>query len=116
MSLGGVEVCSDHLLDHFIDRDLGSPSESVFCLAGIAQQGLDFSRSEIARVNANQHLPSSQCRCATAFQRLHNANFVKPRPLELQSNAKSLGTPRDELTHADLLPSRNDEVIRLLLL
>ena len=47
------QIGCHHFLHHFIKRDHRHPAQFLFCLGRIAEQGLDFGRAEVARVDAD---------------------------------------------------------------
>src|SRR5580704_19532379 len=53
------EVGIDHLLDQLRERDLVAPAELLTGLRRVADQGFDLGRTEIARVDLDQHLPGA---------------------------------------------------------
>ena len=56
VSLGALEVFAHHLGDEFVEGDLGGPAELLFGLGRVAQQGLDFGRAEVTRVNLDDEI------------------------------------------------------------
>src|SRR5580692_72553 len=51
-----LEVGLDHVLHKLVERHAMPPAEQVVRLARIADQGLDFGRAEIARVDLDEHM------------------------------------------------------------
>src|SRR4029077_16327207 len=51
-----LEIGLDHVLHQFVERHAMPPAELVVRLARIADQGLDFGRTEVTRIDLDQHL------------------------------------------------------------
>src|SRR5580700_5415383 len=51
-----IEIGLDHVLHQLVERHAMPPAELVVRLARIADQGLDFGRTKVARIDLNEHL------------------------------------------------------------
>src|SRR5580704_18196059 len=51
-----LEVGLHHLLHELLERHAMTPAQLVVRLARVADQGLDFGRTEIARIDFDEHL------------------------------------------------------------
>src|SRR5271156_990499 len=51
-----IEVGHHHVLHEFVERHAMAPAELVVRLARVADQGIDFGRPKIARVDLDEHL------------------------------------------------------------
>ena len=56
VALGALQVFAHHFGDEFVEGDLGCPAQFLFGLARVAQQGLDFGRAEVTRVNLDDEI------------------------------------------------------------
>lgn len=51
------QVFTHHLRNQFPESHLRRPAETDFCLAGVAEQGLDLGGAEIARIDGHDAFP-----------------------------------------------------------
>src|SRR5580692_9940015 len=51
-----LEVGLHHVLHQLVERHAMPPAELVVCLARVADQGLDLGRTEIARIDRDEHM------------------------------------------------------------
>src|SRR4051794_22859342 len=101
---GGRKIARHHFLDELREARLRLPAELLARLAGIADQEVDFGRTEIRRIDANDRfagLPvDAGFRHALAAPRDASADFCESQ--------------LDEFTHRASLPGCQHEIARLI--
>ena len=95
--------------------DFGCPAEFFAGLGRVAEQGFDFGRAVVARVDADDGVAGFALG-VVAVNPQNNANFGFAFPFKAQGNAEFSGSEFDELPHAVLHAGGDDEVVRLFLL
>ena len=101
IALGDFRVGGDHFLHQIGKADLRFPAEPGARLAGIAEQGFDFRRTEVAWIDPDHR---------SAVDRI-DADLVGSGAAPLDSHAELLAGARDELAHRVLLAGCDDEVV-----
>lgn len=101
---GLSQVIGNHLLAHLLHRNLGRPAELLLGLAGVTQQGFNFRRTEVARIDFDDGLV------------VPVADFVNALPFPAQLHAEFGSAPFDELAHAVLHAGGDHKVFGLVLL
>ena len=110
-----LQIVGDHLLDHVGEGDFGLPAEFCLGLAGVAEQGFDFSGPEVARVDGDDGAGAvGGWRIGAGG--VPPALFVDALPLPADRDAEFGGAEFDELADAVLDAGGDDEVIGLVLL
>src|SRR3977135_4250920 len=92
VAFGCTKVFLHHLRYELLERDLRSPAQLFLRLAWIAEQRLDFSRTEIARVHCND-----------AFARRGVPAFLLALAPPCDRHGELTACGFDELPHAVLL-------------
>src|SRR5690606_26704514 len=96
-----AKIALDHILDKNIERGARLPAEHLLGLRCIADQEIDLSRAEIARIDLDQH-----------FTRLGvQANLVDPLAAPFQANADDSEGRFDKRLDGAGLARRENEVV-----
>ena len=114
--LRGLQVAGHHLGTHLLRRDLRNPAKLLPGLGCVAEQCLDLSRTEVARVDFDDAIAHLECQRTVAGERIDVGFFVGALPFEAQRDPELGRGPPDEVAHRVLLPRGDDEVFGLLLL
>ena len=104
MLFGLGKVVDNHFFAHLLRGDFGCPAEFGLGLGRVAEQGFDFSRTEVAGIDFDDGLV------------VPVAHFINALPFPAQFHAKFGGAPFNKLAHAVLHAGGNHEVFGLLLL
>ena len=98
------KVVDNHFFAHLLRGDFGRPAEFGLGLGGVAEQGFDFSRTEVAGVDFDDGLV------------VPVAHLIDALPLPAQLQAELGGGPFNELAYAVLHARGNHKVFGLVLL
>src|SRR5690606_10861056 len=111
VTAGDLQVFIDHLGAHLLHADLRRPAQLLLGLARIAQQRLDFRRTEVARIDAHDDVAFLQCRRLVALDAFDDGPLVDTAALEAQAYAQFGRRPANELAHRILHAGGDDEVV-----
>lgn len=115
VALGTGVVGFDHFLHQLRQRDLGRPAQLFARLGRVAEQGFDFGRAVVARIDLHDHVAHLDLG-AVAGDRSDDAHFLVALAFETQRDAQLGRGEFDELAHAVLHAGGNDEIFGLVLL
>lgn len=104
IALSSLEILAHHLGDQFLKQDLRRPAKFFLGLARVAEQGFDFSRAEVTRVDLHDGLA------------VPGAGLVDALTCPLDLHAQFIRSDVHKVTHAVLYAGGDDEVFGLLLL
>ena len=113
--LGLFKIVGDHFLDHVGKGDFGLPAEFCLGLAGVAEQGFDFSGPKVARVDGDDGARVVG-RGRVGAGGIPPALFVNALPVPTKGDAEFGGAEFDELADTVLDAGGDDKVVGLLLL
>src|SRR5262245_41747721 len=104
-----VAACRAQLLAHHLrhqaaEADRRFPAEHRSSLARIAEQRIHFRRTEIAGIDAHDHLPALERRPALAGGALEISDFLRTPSLPGDPDSELARRGVDELAHALLHP------------
>ena len=105
VSLRTLHVFAHHLGNQLVKTDFRCPAQLGFCLACIAEQGFDFGRAEVARIDRDD-----------AFAASIITLFFDTLALPGDCHAQFFGCRIQEVSHAVLHASGDDEVLGVVLL
>ena len=78
VALGGFQVLAHHLGTHLLHGDLWHPAQLLLGLGRIAQQRLNFGRTEIARIDSHHHVARIHRRSVVTINRIDGTPVGEP--------------------------------------
>ena len=105
----------DHFLHQLGQRDLGRPAQLIARLGRVAEQGFDFGRAVVARVDLHDHVAHLDLGAVTGDGG-DDADFLVALAFEAQRDAQLGRGEFNELAHAVLHAGGDHEIFSLVLL
>src|SRR4029079_18742213 len=110
------EILGDHFGAKLSSGGLRRPSQRLARSRGVAEQGFNLCRAEVARVDPNDFVAWFQAGLDAPAHGIDDADFFDAAAGEAKGDAEVLGRTDQELPDGILLPGGDDEVARLFLL
>ena len=112
---GRAVIGENHFLDQLLQAGLRRPAELLTCFARVAEQGFDFRRAKVARVDLDDHIADLDLGLV-AVDLGDDADLIHTLAFKTHADAEFGGGEFDELANAVLHAGGDNEVFGMVLL